>query len=713
MSIKVKITQIAIMLLLPVSSLWGQTGEGLLSIEDCFNGKLNPKRLSGIQWIPNSSKFSRYYRGGIIVTDVFTKKEDTLITTVLLNSKLNELNDTLAGLPAITWKDESNFWFVNKGNLYTMSRIDLVPTLLRQFDADFQAIEVHPKSLNVAIVSGDNIKVNAYGTSAKVTTDGSKDIVYGQSVHRDEFGISKGLFWSPSGNKLAFYRMDQTRVTDYPIYNLDERPAAERKIKYPMAGDSSHTVTLGVYNTQNNETLYLQIEGSYDQYVTNVTWSPDDEFIFIAWVNRDQNRMELRKYKSESGELAGVEFVEQHEKYVEPEHGPIFLPNSNKDYLWFSERSGYNHLYLVKNKKITPLTTGSWVVTEFLGFSDDGTVIYFEATKESPLERHLYALSFLKPNAEIKRLTLGRGTHKTILNLNREFYIDAFTSSKEPMKYTAYKFDGTNINEIFKSPNPLENYKLGEMRIEPVLLNKIPFYTRTFFPPDFDPTKKYPVVVYLYGGPHLQLITESWLGGANLWFHYMAQHGYIVYSVDSRGSSNRGLEFENAVHRQLGTVEMQDQLAALDYLKKNPWVDSTRIGVHGWSFGGFLTTSLMTRAPGVYKVGVAGGPVIDWKYYEIMYTERYMDKPQQNPEGYKEANLLNYANQLKGKLLMIHGTSDDVVVWQHSLLYVKKNVEVSNANLDYFVYPGHPHNVLGADRIHLYKKVSNYFFDFL
>lgn len=708
-----KINKRLLLFLLPAHLMFAQGGEGMLSIEDCFNGKLSPKRLSGVQWVPHTSKYSRYFKNGIILTDVFTKKEDTLITVTQLNQKLNDLGDTLQALPAITWRDETNFWFINKGKLYTMSRVELVPSMLRKTEAAFDAIEVHPGSLNVAWVSDNNIKVNAYGNITKVTTDGSDNLVYGKSVHRDEFGINKGLFWSNTGNKLAFYRMDQTRVTSYPIYDLDNRPATSHEIKYPCAGDSSHTVSLGVFNTQTGETIYLNIEGSYDQYVTNVTWSPDDEFIFIAWVNRDQNRMELRKYNALTGNLANVEFVEEHPKYVEPEHGPIFLPNSSKEYLWFSERSGYNHLYLVKNRKVTPVTSGSWVITEFYGFSADGNSIYFEATKESPLERHLYTVNLSHPKPEVKRLTMGKGTHRSLINFDRELFIDVFTSTKEPLKYTAYKFDGTVVNELFKAANPLESYKLGEMKIDPVILNKTTLYTRTFFPPDFDPAKKYPVVVYLYGGPHLQLITESWLGGANLWFHYMAQHGYIVYSVDNRGSSNRGLEFENEVHRQLGTLEMSDQLAALAHLKSNPWVDSTRIGVHGWSFGGFLTTTLMTRSPGTYKVGVAGGPVIDWKYYEIMYTERYMDRPEQNKEGYATANLINHADKLKGKLLMIHGTSDDVVLWQHSLLYTKKNVELQNPNLDYFVYPGHPHNVLGPDRIHLYKKVSNYFFDYL
>ena len=261
--------------------------------------------------------------------------------------------------------------------------------------------------------------------------------------------------------------------------------------------------------------------------------------------------------------------------------------------------------------------------------------------------------------------------------------------------------------------NPVANFEIGLISLSSVKNEGIELYTRTYFPANFDPKKKYPVVVYVYGGPHAQMIQNKWLGGGNLWMAYMASKGYIVFTLDNRGYANRGLNFENAIYRQVGEVEMSDQLAGLNYLKGLDYVDTSRIGIHGWSFGGFMTTSLMTRQPGKYKVGVAGGPVIDWKYYEIMYTERYMDLPQNDPDGYKKNSLLQYAPDLSGRLLMIHGADDNVVVWQHSLLFLEKCVKANNANLDYFVYPGHEHNVIGKDRVHLYKKVSQYFFDHL
>ncbi|MCC7297825.1 MAG: DPP IV N-terminal domain-containing protein [Bacteroidia bacterium] len=683
-----------------------------LSIQDCFNPKYFPTRLKSVQWIPNSHKFSQITGDALVATDPYSNTNDTIFTVSQLNETLSLDNASVKSVPVVTWKDENNLWFITGDKLFNYT-IGTNTAVLKRRIGNPEAMEISPVSLNVATVEGDNIFVHSVYGSRKITEDGGNGIVYGQAVHRNEFGINGGMFWNTDGTKLAFYRMDEKVVTPYPLIHVNKRPATESEIKYPMAGDSSHTVTIGIFNTFTEEIVYLKTEGPYDQYLTNISWGPDG-LLYLAWVNRDQNKMQLRRYNASNGKLDKVLFEETHEKYVEPEHGPIFLPDNSGDFLWFSERDGFDHLYLYSGSKAPKqITSGNWEVTRFISFDKSGDAIYFEATKESPLERHAYFVKLKDKEPKIKRITTLAGTHNVIVNNSAGMFMDVFSSRKEPLKYTVYKADGTMIKEVFKSPNPIADFELGEIKIEPILVNGTALYTRTFLPPNFDSKTKYPVVVYVYGGPHAQMITESWLGGANLWFHYMAQNGYIVYTVDNRGSAHKGLAFENATFRQLGTVEMSDQIAALAYIKNFPYVDSNRIGIHGWSFGGFMTTSLMTRTPGLYKVGVAGGPVIDWKYYEIMYTERYMDRPQENPEGYEKANLLKYAGNLQGHLLMIHGTDDDVVVWQHSLMYIKENVKNMNSNLDYFVYPGHKHNVIGPDRAHLYKKISQYFFDYL
>lgn len=687
-----------------------QSQNQVLTIEDCFNPKFSPAGLRGVQWIPNSNRFTQIKGKALLSTDPGNLSSDTLFTLESLSALALSEGGDVKTMPAITWKSEKECWFINKGKLFIYNVLDKTLIAKRKFSEDYEAIEIAESSMNVALIEKDNITIVTASGPRRITEDGGNGIVYGQSVHRNEFGINKGFFWSNDGQKLAFYRMDETRVTQYPLTNIENGPAKNNYIRYPMAGDSSHSVTVGIYNCLTEETLYLKTDGPYDQYLTNIAWSPDGLAIYLAWVNREQNRMELRKYSVSDGKLEKVVYEESNAKYVEPEHAPIFIPGEGNKWLWMSEKSGYNHLYLMDDAHAPiQLTKGNWAVTDFLGFSKDHLGFYYESTQESPLQRHVYFYKFRDRNPKPVKITKGVGTHKLLLNTYAGTYMDIFTSTQVPRRYSVHQLDGTLINIIFEGPNPLSDFKLGDVRIEPVILdNNTALYGRLFLPPDFDPKKKYPLLVYVYGGPHAQMVTESWLGGGPLWMAYLAQKGMVVYTVDNRGSSNRGFEFESVTHRRLGTVEMEDQLFALEQLTKRGFIDTNRMAVHGWSFGGFMTTSLMTRHPGKFKLGVAGGPVIDWKYYEIMYTERYMDKPSENPEGYKKANLLGYVDQLQGKLLLIHGMDDDVVVPQHSYMYLQEAVKKMNTRVDFCLYPGHKHNVVGPDRAHLYKKVTNY-----
>ena len=379
-------------------------------------------------------------------------------------------------------------------------------------------------------------------------------------------------------------------------------------------------------------------------------------------------------------------------------------------FIWMSERDGYNHLYLydTEGKLIKQITKGNWIVKDIEGFDKNDSKVYFTATKESPLDNDLYSIDV--KSGTIKLITNIRGTHTPILNKDMKYAIDIYYNTETAVEYLLLNTEGKTLQKLHLDKNPLKDYKLGEMSIFTIKASddKTDLYCRLIKPINFDQNKKYPVIVYVYGGPHEQLIGNGWLGKAGLFLNYLAEQGYVIFTVDSRGSANRGFEFESCIHRNLGTIEVADQMKGIDYLKTLSYVDQKRIGVDGWSYGGFMTISLMLKNPGVFKVGTAGGPVIDWKWYEVMYGERYMDTPEQNPEGYKNASLLNYADKLQGKLLIMHGTSDPTVVWQNSLSFIKKCVD-EGKQLDYFVYPGHEHNVSGMDRVHLYKKISDYF----
>jgi dipeptidyl-peptidase-4 len=688
----------------------------LLTIQDAvLKGRtsLAPKRLQNLAFVPGTDKFAYIDNNVVKLGDNTSGKTSDVLSLRDINSALKQSSkDTLGAFSFITWKNENQFYFSNaKGEwIYTIDKKSVQESDKKQPEKTPENMDEASNGL-YAYVQENNLFIHDHGKEIQVTKDGSYSLTYGKSVHREEFGISKGTFWSPKSDQLAFYRMDQSDVTDYPVIDWSKKPAENKNIKYPMAGNKSHYVTLGVYNLKSNSTTYLKTEGPKDQYLTNIEWSPDGKFIYIAVLNREQNHMKLNEYDAATGNFVRTLFEEKDEKYVEPLHPLVFLKNNPKQFLWLSRRDGYYHLYLynINGSLAKQLTKGNWEIITLNGFDEKGERVFFHANEQSPVNQDFYSVNV--KNGEMKRLTFGNGFHNAVLDEKGNYFLDSYSSSNTPREYNVINTSTKKAVNIFKADNPVKDYKLGKWDLFTIKNNEgTDLYCRLFKPADFDSTKKYPVIVYLYNGPHNQLVTNTWMAGGELWYQYMAQKGFIVFSLDGRGTSHRGKAWEQATFRQLGTKEMEDQLKGVDYLKSLSYVDPNRIGVHGWSFGGFMTTSLMTRNPGVYKVAVAGGPVIDWSYYEIMYTERYMDTPQENKDGYDKNNLLNYVDKLKGKLLMIHGAQDDVVVWQHSMMYQKKAVD-KGVQVDYYVYPGHFHNVLGKDRAHLMEKVCNYFID--
>ena len=551
------------------------------------------------------------------------------------------------------------------------------------------------------------------------------NIVLGESVHRNEFGISGGLFWSPKSSRLAFYRMDQSMVKDYPIVNTKARESETKPIKYPMAGMKSHEVTVGVWDCTSQKLVYLNTARDTsvherEMYLTNITWSPDEQYVFIAKVNREQNHMWLEQYDATTGDFVTVLFEETNPRYVEPCEPMYFTPKGNQ-FLWLSLRDGYKHLYLynIDGSLVKQLTKGEYEVEEFIGFDKKGENIFFYANKNNLAGRDAYKVNLKKGTMDcLTNYNSIEGTHTVIINDAGTAMVDVFSSVDNPgeANYVTNINKSTNRKDynIYKASNPLKDYAMPNVELGTIKAadGKTDLYYRLITPPNMKPGEKYPTLVYVYGGPHSQLVTDSWLAGGNLYFMFLAQHGYVVFTVDNRGTDNRGFEFESCTHRHLGEIEMADQMEGVKFLKSLPYVDQDRMGVEGWSFGGFMTITMKLAHPEIFKVGCAGGPVIDWKWYEIMYGERYMDTPQENPEGYESNCLLNKAKNLEGHLLVIHGAEDNTVVWQHSLEFIERCIN-NFKQVDYFVYPHHEHNVLGRERVHLYQKMFQYYEDFL
>ena len=692
--------------------------EKLLTIQDAvLKGRttLAPKRLQSLGFIPSHNQFSYVDNNIVFIGDKKNGNTVPLITLQDLNTKLKASSkDTLAAIGGLTWKNLSQFYFSNKKVelMYDIDKKAVLETDRKAEPSNLDAYQKEPFTSAYSYCKDNNLYVVKDGKESQVTTDGSYEIVYtGKNVHQNEFGIDGKNFWSPKGNFLAYYRMDQSPVTDYPIIDWTTRPAKNENIKYPMAGNKSHHVTLGIYDVKTNKTIFLKTEGDKEQYLTNIAWSPDEKHIYIAILSRTQNDMKLNEYDAATGNFVRTLFEEHDDKYTEPLHPMLFVKNNPSQFIWQSRKDGYTHFYLynINGTLIKQLTKGNWEVKAENGFDEKGERLFFHANDQSPVNQDFYSVNI--KSGEVKRLTNGNGFHTCVLDEKGNYFIDNFTNSTTPREYNIINTSTKKAINIFKAENPIKEYKTGSWNLFTIKNNEgTDLHCRLFKPINFDSTKKYPVLVYLYNGPHSQMVTNTWMAGGELWYQYMAEKGFVVFTLDGRGTSYRGKAFEQATHSQLGTKEMEDQLKGVEYLKSLPYVDASRIGVHGWSFGGFMTTTLMTRSPGTFKVGAAGGPVIDWTYYEIMYTERYMDSPQDNKEGYEKNNLLNYVDKLKGKLLMIHGAQDPVVVWQHSVLYQKKAVD-KGIQLDYYLYPGHEHNVLGKDRAHLMEKITNYFID--
>ena len=566
-----------------------------------------------------------------------------------------------------------------------------------------------------AYVKGHQLYVaDAKGTEHQLTTDGSREIVYGQSVHRNEFGIQKGTFWSPDGMRLAFYRMDQSMVADYPQVDIFPREATYEPDKYPMAGMTSHEVTIGVYDLNIDKTVYLKAGDPKDRYFTNIAWSTDAKTIYLFELNRDQNDCRLVSYDAQTGNKLAEIYRETSEKYVEPLHPIQFLPWDDSKFIMQSQRDGYNHIYLynTNGQLLKQLTSGPWVVLNVLGFNAKQKSIIIEANKYHPLHRQLYSVNIR--SGKMTQLTSDDGVHHGELSVSGSFVIDRHSAPTQPFNLNVLPVDGRKGTRLLTAEDPWKDYvqpifECGSIKAADGTTD---LFYRMVKPHDFDITKKYPTVVYVYGGPHAHNVEAAWHWYSRSWETYMAQKGYIVFILDNRGSENRGRDFEQATFRQLGQIEMRDQMKGVEYLKTLPFIDMQRLGVHGWSFGGFMTISLMLNYPDVFKVGVAGGPVIDWKWYEVMYGERYMDTPETNPEGYAKISLLDKAKNLKGKLQIITGYNDNTVVPQHCLSFLDACVK-AGTQPDFFAYPGEEHNMRGHASVHLHERITQYFEDFL
>jgi dipeptidyl-peptidase 4 len=668
---------------------------------------LAAKSMFGFAWIPSTVDDYSYldaYQTLVIVSTTTGKGGNIKIQEVNTACKA-ELN----WFSGFSWLDENTFYVSDGLNYYKYNVATKTGSKWLSSPENAENVNLNVVSGNMAYTIENNLYIKTTEGKQVAATTEKAGIVSGAAIARSEFGITGGIFWSTSGKSIAFYQKNERSVAEYPLLDINAPTGKLKSIRYPMAGQTSETPRVGIMKIGAKKPFYIDPRNGKDNYLTNVSWSSDEKFIILAEVNRDQNHFWVNKYDAITGKFVATLFEEKNDKWAEPEHAAFFFSKGSNDFIWISERDGYNNLYLydINGTLKKQLTNNKFVVKSIVeGIASDK--IHFTATGIDPKNTHLFSVDMQGMQTQ---LTKTDGVHTTVVHEKGNLFFDQYSNLTTPNLAQICSKDGTPTKELLNAPNPLVDYTIGTVEFFKLKSEDgQDLHARIVKPSNFDASKKYPVLCYVYGGPHAQMVTNEFMGNVDYWMLWMAEQGYIVYTLDNRGSGERGTAFEQVIHRQLGTAEIADQMKGIDYLKTLSFIDMNRIAVHGWSFGGFMTTSLLLKEANTFKVGVAGGPVTDWKYYEIMYGERYMDRPAENEKGYEQASTLTHADKLKGKLLLIHGTVDDVVVMQHSEALIKRFVEVDK-QMDFFVYPMHEHNVRGKDRVHLMTKVLNYILD--
>ncbi len=553
----------------------------------------------------------------------------------------------------------------------------------------------------------------ADGKERAITQGGTEEIRKGELdwVYPEELEIKTAYWWSPDSSTIAYLEMDERKVSQYPLVDFSS-PSGEAELeRYPVAGGANPVVRVLVVSVQGGKLRAMDIGAETDIYIPRVNWLNDSKHIAIQRLNRAQNTLDLLIADAATGKTRTV-LTESDPNWVNVSDDLYFFKDG-KRFLWSSERTGYRHLYLydLDGKQLAQLTKGEWEVTSLNAVEESKGTAYFTATEKSPLERQLYRVGL--DGSGFTRISKEEGTHDAVLAPNAAAFYDTYSNSGGPPRQDLYRTDSSRIAAI----NENQVAELADYRLSPVEFlsvksrDGVSLNASIIKPPNFDAQKKYPVLVSTYGGPHAQVVRNAWGGSSFLWHELMAQKGYIIFLLDNRGSAGRGHAFETPLHLRLGAQELSDQRDGVQYLKSLPYVDASRIGIWGWSYGGHMTLHAMFEAGDDFKAGFAGGPVTDWRYYDSIYTERYLGLPQKNEKGYRDSSPVKYAAQLKGKLLIAHGTGDDNVHFANTLVVINDLIEAGKY-VEVLAFPGRGHGVSdpSARRI-LMQRVTQFFLE--
>ena len=711
-----------------------------LTVERIYSPpNLNGSIERGIAWSPDGKRFAYFHSSGgkdavteLWAMDAATGKSSVLVDAKLLESLLEppkQRATQATGLGRAVPQDYqwaaggSALLFVSDTQLVWLDLKSMSPNRLVTGDASIEDAKISPDAKWVSYVQDFNLWVVNVATKEKkqLTTGGSEELLKGKLdwLYPEELSSRTAYWWSPDSSHIAYFEMDERPVTKYPIYDMSTDIGAVENMRFPQAGEANPIVRVGIVPVTGGETRWLDTGSDTNVYIARVNWTPDSKHIAIQRLNRGQTRLDLMMFDSASG--ASSTILTDTDKYWLNLSDDLYFFADGQRFLWTSERSGYRHIYLydISGKLLKQLTSGDWAVTGVEGFGPQSTnglvvderhgYVYFLSNKNNAVESHLFRVSI--SDGSIAQVTRTHGVHAPEIAPDESAFLDTYSSANVPPKQELDRIDGTKIAMLAENNVP----ELAEYHLPPIEFTTVTADDGTILhasiikPPDFDPTRKYPVLIETYGGPDAQIVRDQWSGG--LWSDIMAQKGYIIWSLDNRGSTGRGHAFETPIYHQFGKVELADQLAGVKYLKSLAYVDGTRIGIWGWSYGGYMTLTALFHAPDVFKAGVAVAPVTDWRLYDTAYTERYMGTPQENEAGYRESSPAYFPQNLKGKLMVAHGTGDDNVHFANTALLLNHFIEAGKYP-ELLIFPGRGHPM--SDRpaqLLLFNRIMQFFLD--
>lgn len=580
-----------------------------------------------------------------------------------------------------------------------------------------------PDGNKVGFVRGNNIFIKdlASGKETQVTTDGNQNnIINGATdwVHEEEFAFSVAYFWSPDSKKIAYYKFDESKVKEFSFDEFNNKLyPSQYRFKYPKAGEDNSIVTIHVYDLASASAKLMDIGKETDQYIPRVKWTKDANTVSIVRMNRHQNKLDIMFANATTGETKII-YSETTDTYIDihqSEGDYVYFTNDNKNFIIMNEKDGFNHLYLydISGKLVNQITKGNWDVVNFKGIDEKTKTIFYTASETTATEKDIYSIQM--NGSEKKKISIEQGTHAPEFSKGMKNYINTFSSANSPSSIAIYNAKGKQIRVLENNEaltKKMQEFNLSKKELfmfktaEGIELN-----AWMIKPQNFDPSKKYPVFLTFYGGPGRNMVNNSFDGGGYFWHQMLAQKGYIVMCVDNRGTGYRGVAFKKCTYKQLGKLEVADQIETAKYLGTLPYVDKTRIGTFGWSYGGYLSSLCITKGADYFKTAIAVAPVTNWRYYDNIYTERFMSLPQENANGYDDNSPINHVNKLKGKYLLIHGSGDDNVHYQNTMEMVTALVN-ANKQFDLFIYPDKNHGISGGNtRLHLYTKMTNFILD--